>query len=122
MYVLASEGLHTDKTYATAVVLLVIVGVLGAFGSQQQDLYSKLHSNQINSCEAGNVQRANERQVWDSFIDLILQGNHNPADQEKGKQFKAFINQIEGPRDCQKAYSTAVNMDDGGPSVVSAGS
>ena len=28
MYVLASEGLHIDETYATAVVLLVLVTLL----------------------------------------------------------------------------------------------
>ena len=33
MYVLSSEGLHIDKTYATAVVLLVIVIGINALSS-----------------------------------------------------------------------------------------
>ena len=33
MYVLASEGLHVDQAYATAVVLLVLVIVINALSS-----------------------------------------------------------------------------------------
>lgn len=33
MYVLSNEGLHVDKTYATAVVLLIIVVLINAFSS-----------------------------------------------------------------------------------------
>ena len=34
MYLLASEGLHIDKTYATAVVLLIIVVVINGLSAQ----------------------------------------------------------------------------------------
>ena len=33
MYVLASEGLHIDETYATAVVLLVLVMLLNVIAN-----------------------------------------------------------------------------------------
>jgi len=33
MYVLASEGLHIDETYATAVVLLVLVTLLNVIAN-----------------------------------------------------------------------------------------
>lgn len=102
---------------AVCVILLVVVGVIGAFGAQQQNLYDTLHSQQIQSCETGNVQRANEKQVWDSFIDLILQGNKDPQAAAKGAKFKQFIDQVYSPRDCQQAYSTSGTSGDETPSA-----
>lgn len=88
-------------------ILLVVVGVVAEGAANQSDLYSKLHQQSIESCQFGNQQRAGEQKVWDTFIDLILQGNTDPANAAKGKQFKAYVAQVEAPRNCQQAYSTA---------------
>lgn len=90
---------------AVGAILLAVVGILGASLSQQGDLYTKLHQQQIQSCQYGNAQRASERQIWDSFIDLLLKNGASAEAKKEGEQFKQFIAQVDAPRNCAEAYS-----------------
>lgn len=93
-----------------ALTLLVVVGILGSFISQQDDLYNRLHQQQIDSCEFANTQRQADEEVWDSFIDLLTKGNKDPKDVEEGKQFEQFIAQVDAPRNCKAIYSAALDF------------
>lgn len=95
---------------ALAIVLLIVVGVLGASISRQDDLYNRLHQQQLNSCEFANTQRQADEEVWDSFIDLLTKDSKDPKDIEEGKQFKQFIAQVDAPRNCKAIYSAALDF------------
>lgn len=96
---------------AVAIALLVVVGILGTSLTRQADLYGKLHDQQVQSCQYGNSERASEKRVWDSFIDLLLKGNKDPVDIQKGKQFKEFIAQVDAPRNCRRAFAALETQD-----------
>lgn len=93
-----------------AVALLVITGVLGASLSNQTDLYNRIHQQQLQSCEFANTQRSADAQVWYSFIDLLTQDNPSKEAKKEGAQFKQFVAQVNAPRNCQEAYSSALEL------------
>jgi hypothetical protein len=99
---------------AVCALLIAVTCVVGAVLGQQTTLSNNLRQQVIQSCQSGNAQRAQEIKVWDSFIDLILQGNKNPQAEQEGEQFKDFVAQVYAPRNCQQVYSTAQSMDDTG--------
>lgn len=90
---------------AVCALMLAVVGILGAVLGQQAAFTNQLHSEVVQSCQAGNQQRAQEIKVWDTFIDLILKGNTSPQAAQEGAEFKSYISQVYAPRDCQQAYS-----------------
>jgi uncharacterized membrane protein len=59
--------------FSIVVVLLVAGGVtLGIILNQQ-------HNDQVATCQAGNVFRANDKLRWDDFIGLLVGGNSHPS-------------------------------------------
>jgi hypothetical protein len=90
---------------AVVAALVVGAGVLAYSVNATRDQNSQIHQNAVQSCRDGNSYRAEQTMIWDGFIDLLLQGNNNPADHEKGKEFKAFVAKVNAPRNCEKINS-----------------
>jgi hypothetical protein len=86
-------------------ILAVVSVVIMVVASVLVYTFWQIHQNAIQSCQDGNSYRAEQTLIWDGFIDLLLQDNKNPADQEKGKEFKAFVAKVNAPRDCQQINS-----------------
>lgn len=92
---------------AVCALLIAVTAIVGAALGQQANLSDRLRTQVTQSCQTGNTQRAQEVKVWDSFIDLLLQGNTNPKAASEGAEFKQFVAQVYAPRNCQQAYSAA---------------
>lgn len=125
---------------AVVIALVAVAVVLGINVNNNANLANRLQQGAQVSCEAGNVYRAEQTQIWDSFIDLLLTPNSDkaaqvrefkafvatlPPDQQatwtkflgvfestqpsaraeqEGKQFKAYVAQIDSARNCSKLY------------------
>lgn len=98
---------------AVCALMLAVVGILGAVLGQQAAFTNQLHSEVVQSCQAGNQQRAQEIKVWDTFIDLILKGNTSKTAQTEGQQFKEYISQVYAPRNCEQQYNLSGATDSG---------
>lgn len=93
---------------ALCVLLVLVAAALGYFAYANHELSTRLQKDSVQSCEQGNVQRANQTQIWDGFITILLKGNTNPADAAKGKAFEEFVGQVDSPRNCQQVYNVSL--------------
>lgn len=90
---------------AVTIALVVVATVLGINLHRTSQLSQKVQQGAISSCLAGNAQRANDTQIWDAFITLILKGNTDPADIQEGKDFEQYIARVDAPRNCKQTYT-----------------
>lgn len=90
---------------AGCLLLVLVTGVLAYVVWQEHEDTLHIQHDAVQSCQAANTQRANEKKVWDAFIDLILKNDTSAKDQSEGTAFKEYVARVDAPRDCQKAYS-----------------
>lgn len=79
-----------------ALVVLIVGGLAGLFYLQ--------HRAQLAACGNGNNYRAAQVRIWDEFIALATQGNHDPKALATARSFEAFITKTDAPNDCGKLY------------------
>jgi hypothetical protein len=90
---------------AVGLVISLVAGSFAAVGYfQNRNVIRTQQQGSITNCEAGNVARATNEEIWVSFVDLLLKGNTNSVAQAEGKQFIALVENHEKPQDCTKIY------------------
>lgn len=87
----------TRLLVAVLIALAAVTGGLGYLEAQQKQ-------DAINACRGGNSYRMAQSQIWDKFIDLITEGNHDPAVLAKARAFDGYVARTDALNDCQRLY------------------
>lgn len=95
---------------AVSLVLdLILTPVIGVTALSAQDTSARLnatvtqlHATQVAACQAGNVTRAAEVQLWEHI--LALAPPKTPQQRKVGASFIAYVKRVFAPRNCQAIY------------------
>lgn len=83
--------------FTTVALVVLLVGGLGG-------LFYLQHRAQLAACGNGNNYRAAQVRIWDQFIRLATQGNHDPKALAAARSFEAFIAKTDAPNNCARLY------------------
>lgn len=88
-----------------AAVLVAVACVLGVVINSQGGIIGSVRNGAVTSCQDGNKYRAQQTQIWNRFVDLLLkQRTPNPVTQQIGATFKEYVADVNAPRDCSRVY------------------
>lgn len=94
-------GRRTRALVIRAAVVAVVLFTLSGF------LYVQVHDSQLNNCNAGNVSRTQQKQLWETLFALASKGSASPPSAESRKLTAEFLGDVKAtyvPVDCAARY------------------
>jgi hypothetical protein len=67
-------------------------------------LYVRLHDDALANCQAGNVTREQQEQLWDGFIAILAGPHPKPSVQPAERKILGSVEVTFAPVDCHARY------------------
>ncbi len=87
-----------------AIILLAGSAFLGAVAYQTYHLTHTVQEGAIAQCEDANHVRADDIEIWDTFVSLAEGTKPTPGVIAEAKAFEKFIAKVESPTNCAAVY------------------
>ncbi len=87
---------HTRWRWIQGIMIAVLASVVIVLVI----LFTNQRTQDIRTCNQGNVFRAEQTQIWDEVIALSLPNAKTPAARQEDLSFEKFVEKVDAPRQC----------------------
>jgi regulator of extracellular matrix RemA (YlzA/DUF370 family) len=99
---LRTYGRHNRAFVIVDVLLTILLTAFGYLSVHAVQSASHANSAQLALCQAGNVSRAQQIQLWDYVLTLSSKGSpQTPQQKQRAAEFRVYLHHVFASRDCR---------------------